>query len=117
MGYSWPGNVRELENAIERAVVLTPGTTLEARALPPTVRPNAGSRAPGAPPIPGSTMAAIERFAILETMRATGGSTSKAAELLGISARTIQYRLHEYNEAPRSALDVVRKGTAASAKS
>ncbi len=46
--------------------------------------------------IPGSTMAEIERHAILKTLEATGGSTSKAAKLLAISVRTIQYRLHQY---------------------
>jgi len=51
----------------------------------------------------------LERYAILETLKATGGSTSKAAEMLGISVRTIQYRLHQYNEAPRSDIEVVRK--------
>jgi DNA-binding NtrC family response regulator len=51
----------------------------------------------------------LERYAILETLKATGGSTSKAADMLGISVRTIQYRLHQYNEAPRSDMDVVRK--------
>jgi hypothetical protein len=45
----------------------------------------------------------------LETLKATGGSTSKAAEMLGISVRTLQYRLHQYNDAPRSDIDVVRK--------
>jgi DNA-binding NtrC family response regulator len=46
-------------------------------------------------------MAEIERFAILKTLERTGGSTSRAAEILGISARTIQYRLREYaSEAP-----------------
>ena len=105
--YDWPGNVRELENAIERAVVLTTGSQLEARQLPPSVRPKV---APGGiPMVPGATLAEIERYAILETLKSTGGSTSKAAELLGISVRTIQYRLHQYNEAPRSDVDVVRK--------
>jgi hypothetical protein len=61
------------------------------------------------PPIPGSTLAEIEKYAILETLKATGGSTSKAAEVLGISVRTIQYRLHDYNAAPRSSVAVVRK--------
>src|SRR5215510_12873848 len=51
----------------------------------------------------------LDRYAILETHKATGGSTSKAAEILGISVRTIQYRLHQYNEAPRSDIEVVRK--------
>jgi two-component system response regulator HydG len=41
-------------------------------------------------------MAEIERYAIVKTLEAAGGSTSKAAELLDISVRTIQYRLHEY---------------------
>jgi DNA-binding NtrC family response regulator len=61
------------------------------------------------PVIPGTTMAELERFAIIETLKATGGSTSKAADILGISVRTIQYRLHQYNEAPRSDIEVVRK--------
>ncbi|HET9622368.1 MAG TPA: sigma-54 dependent transcriptional regulator [Kofleriaceae bacterium] len=107
MSYGWPGNVRELENAIERAVVLTTGTTIEAAHLPPSVKPMAAPT--GMPPIPGATMAEIERYAVLETLKATGGSTSRAAEMLGISARTIQYRLHEYNAAPRSDVAVVKK--------
>ncbi len=108
VSHDWPGNVRELENAIERAVVLSSGSLIEMRALPPSIRPSASSLAPGAPPIPGSTLADIERYAILETLKATGGSTSVAAEVLGISTRTIQYRLHQYNEAPRSDVAVVR---------
>jgi DNA-binding NtrC family response regulator len=105
--YDWPGNVRELENALERAVVLaTPGGKVEPRHLPPTVRPVASSP-PGMPVIPGASMPELERYAILETLKATGGATSKAAEILKISARTIQYRLHQYNEAPRSEVDAV----------
>jgi two-component system response regulator HydG len=46
--------------------------------------------------IPGATMADIERYAILATLEATNGSTTRAAEMLDISVRTIQYRLHEY---------------------
>jgi DNA-binding NtrC family response regulator len=110
VAYDWPGNVRELENAIERAVVLATTSQLEARHLPPTVRPKVTPA--GMPIIPGATMAELERYAILETLKSTGGSTSKAAEVLAISARTIQYRLHEYNKAPRSAIDVVRKSPA-----
>ncbi len=108
VGYDWPGNVRELENAIERAVVLSTSTELEARHLPPQVRPISTS---GMPAIPGATLAEIERYAILETLKATGGSTSKAAEMLGISSRTIQYRLHEYHAAPRSDVEVVQAKT------
>jgi DNA-binding NtrC family response regulator len=105
VSYDWPGNVRELENAIERAVVLAGGGELEARHLPVGVRPVGMS---GVPLIPGATMAELERYAILETLKAAGGSTSKAAEILGISPRTIQYRLHEYQAAPRSEVDVVQ---------
>ena len=105
--YDWPGNVRELENAIERAVVLTTGGTVETKSLPPNVRPRITPA--GMPTIPGAKLAEIEKYAILETLKSTGGSTSKAAEILGISVRTIQYRLHEYNEAPRSEVDVVRR--------
>jgi two-component system response regulator HydG len=88
----WPGNVRALENAIERAVVLAAGPVIEADDLP------IESTLDGLGPlrIPGSTMAEIERYAIVKTLEAAGGSTSKAAELLDISVRTIQYRLHEY---------------------
>jgi DNA-binding NtrC family response regulator len=105
VSYDWPGNVRELENAIERAVVLASGPVLDVRQLPPNVRPVSVT---GAPPIPGATMAELERYAILETLKAAGGSTSKAAEMLGISTRTIQYRLHEYQAAPRSDVEVVQ---------
>jgi DNA-binding NtrC family response regulator len=107
VAYDWPGNVRELENAVERAVVLCNGQQIESRHLPTSVQPRVTSS--GMPIIPGATMAELERYAIVETLKATGGSTSKAAEMLGISVRTIQYRLHEYNEAPRSDVDVVSK--------
>jgi DNA-binding NtrC family response regulator len=108
MTYDWPGNVRELENAIERAVVMATGSHIEVRHLPASVRPS-GRLDHGAPLIPGSTLAEIEKYAILETLRHTGGATSKAAEILGISVRTIQYRLHEYSAAPRSEVDAVVK--------
>jgi DNA-binding NtrC family response regulator len=107
MNYNWPGNVRELENAIERAVVLSSGTSIEAKSLPAAIKPMAPPT--GMPVVPGATMAEVERYTILETLKATGGSTSRAAEILGISTRTIQYRLHEYHAAPKSEVAVVRK--------
>jgi two-component system response regulator HydG len=97
LGHRWPGNVRELENAIERAVVLAEGTELREEDLPVDVAP----LSQGGLRVPGSTMADIERFAILTTLEATGGSTSKAAEMLDISVRTIQYRLNEYRPGGR----------------
>jgi DNA-binding NtrC family response regulator len=92
--YSWPGNVRELENAIERAVVLCDGPKVEARHLPQAIVPQESREGP--PPIPGTTIADLERYAILKTLEACGGSTSKAATVLGVSPRKIQYKLHEY---------------------
>jgi two-component system response regulator HydG len=93
VAHRWPGNVRELENAIERAVVFTEGESVEAEALPFDAAP---ATIEGGPRIPGATMAELEKHAILTTLEAVGGSTSRAAEMLDISARTIQYRLHEY---------------------
>jgi DNA-binding NtrC family response regulator len=96
--HSWPGNVRELENAIERAVVLCDGAKIEARHLPVPITPGAQD---ALPPIPGSTIYDLEKYAILKTLEACKGSTSKAATILGISPRKIQYKLREYGgEAP-----------------
>jgi len=94
--------VRELENAMERAVVLGNDEKL----LPvhfPTLR-RSGAEAPrnGAAHlgvrIPGSTLAELEREAILRTLEAVGGSTSRAASILDISARKIQYKMREYEQ-------------------
>ena len=92
--YPWPGNVRELENAVERAVVVARGERVRLQDLAQTVVTTEAS--PGVPVIPGAKLAEIERYAILKTLEMTGGSTSRAAEVLGLSTRTIQYRLHEY---------------------
>jgi DNA-binding NtrC family response regulator len=100
--YPWPGNVRELENAVERAVVVCRGDKVRPEDLAPSIAVFAGSSGPdGAPPIPGSSLAELERYAILKTLEHAGGSTSRAAEILGISPRKIQYKLHEY-EATKS---------------
>jgi DNA-binding NtrC family response regulator len=99
--YGWPGNVRELENVIERAVVLCEGPRIETRHLPASVVPAQDKG--GVPPIPGSTIAELERYAILKTLEACSGSTSKAATVLGVSPRKIQYKLHEYALSPEDA--------------
>jgi two-component system, NtrC family, response regulator AtoC len=95
--YRWPGNVRELENAIERAVVLCDEGRIGRRHLPANIAPK--GEPDGPPRIPGSSIDDIERFAILKTLEMCGGSTSKAAAVLGISSRKIQYKLHEYASA------------------
>jgi DNA-binding NtrC family response regulator len=86
--------VRELENAIEQAVVLCEGDTVDVEDLP--IAPAQPSADPLKLMIPGVSMAELERYAILRTLEACGGSPSKAASVLGISRRTIQYRLHEW---------------------
>ena len=98
VAHRWPGNVRELENAVERAVVLCDGARIEGEHLPIDVAPITK----GSARIPGATMAEIERYAIMATLEATSGSTTKAAEMLDISIRTIQYRLREYGLAAKS---------------
>ncbi len=108
MAYDWPGNVRELENAVERAVVLSPGPRIERDALPAAVVPR--HEASQGPSIPGASLAELEKHAILKTLEATGGSTSKAADILGISVRKIQYKLHQYREAPKSETGAVERG-------
>jgi DNA-binding NtrC family response regulator len=92
--HGWPGNVRELESAVERAVVMAGERWIPSSDLEPALREApAGTREAR---IPGSTLADIEREAILRTLEAVRGSTSKAAAVLGISQRKIQYRLREY---------------------
>ncbi|WAS89695.1 sigma-54-dependent transcriptional regulator [Nannocystis punicea] len=97
-GLDWPGNTRQLEQCIERAVILARGREIEPRDLPREFTAAAAEHR-GAPVIPGASLWDIERYAILQTLEHTGGSTSKAARILGISARKIQYRLNEYGRA------------------
>jgi DNA-binding NtrC family response regulator len=104
-GYAWPGNVRELENVIERAVVLAQSAEIVPTDLPAHL---SAARVRSGIQIPGATMDEIERHAITKTLEATGGSTSRAAEMLNISVRKIQYKLHEYESAPKSARSAVR---------
>jgi two-component system response regulator HydG len=92
--YPWPGNVRELKNCVEQAFVFAENTVVDVGDLPITApAKDDGVRLM----VPGATMAEIERYAILETLKSTNGSTIRAAEILGISQRTIQYRLKEWN--------------------
>jgi DNA-binding NtrC family response regulator len=107
-GYGWPGNVRELENVIERAVVLSNEPMITGAELPPHLR---AAVDPGGITIPGSSLEEIEHHAIVRTLEATGGSTTRAAEILGISVRKIQYKLHEYQSAPKSNVEAVEDAT------
>ncbi len=91
--YAWPGNVRELENVVERAVVLSRGEELTERDLPDGI---AEAKRIDAEPISftvGVTLDDVENRVIKETLRHTRGDKTLAAQLLGISARTIYRRL------------------------
>jgi DNA-binding NtrC family response regulator len=108
-GYQWPGNVRELENVLERLLVVSQGRTLTAADFPAELRAptDLAPAAPiesdqtrgegeGVPTIPGSSFRTIERHAILTTYEACGRSPTRTAEILGLSLRTVHYRLREY---------------------
>jgi two-component system response regulator HydG len=94
--YDWPGNVRELENALERAVVLTPGEEIELSALPerivaPRQQPLVAER-----PTQNPTLEVIERAYIQWVLQAEGGNKSRAAEVLGIDPSTLYRKLARY---------------------
>jgi two-component system, NtrC family, response regulator AtoC len=97
--YSWPGNVRELRNAIERAAVLCTGSTILPEHLPPsmlnrTPRP-AGPARDATSHLPGE-IRNLERTRIVEALESCNGNQTRAAELLGISRRTLVSRLAEF---------------------
>ncbi len=95
--HRWPGNVRELENAMERAVLFTEGNWVPDEALPFESVPSTFENIQ----VPGATMAEVEKYVILKTLEAAEGSTARAAEILDLSVRTIQYRLHQYDVSPQ----------------
>lgn len=99
--YSWPGNVRELHNVLERAVIL--GSDVPALpellghemvggptvAVSPDLRDGIG--------LPLTTLEELEKAAIQNALKSTGGHRRKTSEILGISLRTLQYKLKQYN--------------------
>jgi DNA-binding NtrC family response regulator len=95
MDYSWPGNVRELENVVERAAVLCRSDTLRLEDLPDSVA-HASAPAPSVLSFTiGTPLDEVEHRLIRETLRHTAGDKSLAAQLLGISTRTIYRKLGE----------------------
>jgi transcriptional regulator with PAS, ATPase and Fis domain len=105
MSYDWPGNARELRNTIERAVVLCgDGAPLDAGHLPPGFgksKPSSTQAADnGAISVQvGATVDEAERLLILRTLEATGQNKTRAAEILGVSLKTLHNKLKEYNRA------------------
>ena len=101
--YDWPGNARELRNMIERAVILCPdGAPLEASYLPQGFgkTPAVVEQLPDPSAVPvrvGSTVDEAERMLILRTLDSTGQNKTRAAEILGVSLKTLHNKLKEYN--------------------
>ena len=97
--YSWPGNVRELRNTLERAVIVCEGGLIETKHLPPgfgqSVRPVVND--PDALHLGvGTTVEEAEKLLILKTLQATNNNKTRAAEILGISLKTLHNKLKEY---------------------
>jgi DNA-binding NtrC family response regulator len=96
--YSWPGNVRQLESAIERALLLAENDKITLEDLPTEVRQEVGPAAEGAFKLPaeGINFEDVERNLITQAMEQTDYNITKAAKLLGLTFRTLQYRLEKF---------------------
>jgi DNA-binding NtrC family response regulator len=101
MAYNWPGNARELRNTIERAVILCPdGAPLDAGHLPSGFGKDQAAATPADSSAitvrVGATVGEAERLLILRTLEATGQNKTRAAEILGVSLKTLHNKLKEY---------------------
>jgi DNA-binding NtrC family response regulator len=97
--YSYPGNVRQLESAIERAVLLAEGGIIKAEDLPPEMQIPEMTASAGAVfrlPPSGINFEEVEKSLILQAMERTNYNITKAAKLLGLTFRTLQYRLEKF---------------------
>jgi DNA-binding NtrC family response regulator len=97
MSYPWPGNVRQLKNVIENMVVLTNGNQISLDALPREIRPAGGEKVGGLDNVVGMSLEQLEREAIRNTLKATGGNREQAAKILGIGERTLYRKIKEYD--------------------
>jgi len=99
MSHTWPGNIRELRNVLERSAIMCE-RDLITRACLPSEFGKSQAKSPsdlGAMKFPiGTTVDAMERELILQTLAATGNNKTRAAELLGISLKTLHNKLKEY---------------------
>jgi DNA-binding NtrC family response regulator len=96
--YSWPGNVRQLESAIERAILLCEGDQITIEDLPLEVRQESRPVSEGAFKLPpeGISFEDVERDLIMQAMEQTDYNITKSAKLLGLTFRTLQYRLEKF---------------------
>ena len=101
-GYPWPGNVRELENVVERVIAMNPGDAITAEALPDFVRAGARPAASAVPDIPPEginleeAVNEFEKQLVVKALRLAGGRRAEAVRLLGLTDRTLRYRLDKY---------------------
>jgi DNA-binding NtrC family response regulator len=100
MNCNWPGNVRELRNVLERAAIVCEGSIIEPKHLPPgfgqqTIRPTV-QEANAVRLVVGTTVEEAERLLILKTLESTNNNKTRAAEILGISLKTLHNKLKEY---------------------
>ena len=93
--YNWPGNVRELRNVIERAVILSSGEFVDAKLLPPLVTESPAVAKPTLALEPGTTVEEAETRLILMTLEHTRDNKTRAAEILGISLKTLHNKLNK----------------------
>jgi transcriptional regulator with PAS, ATPase and Fis domain len=100
--YAWPGNVRELRNVIERATILSPGPFIESKHLPPSLAEEpAPQHQPQVALAPGITVEEAERRLILMTLEHTRDNKTRAAEILGISLKTLHNKLNKLRLRPK----------------
>src|SRR4051794_13307331 len=100
--YQWPGNIRELRNVIERATILAEGEFIEPRHLPPTLVSRGEEILPTVTLSPGTTVDEAERRLILLTLDHTRNNKTRAAEILGISLKTLHNKLNRMKSEGRS---------------
>lgn len=94
--HPWPGNVRQLRNVIERAVIVSEGRTIRKRDLPEEFRATSSSDGGNISIRLGSSLEEVEKELISKTIDFTGGNKTRAAEILGVSAKTLYNKLDRF---------------------
>ncbi len=101
MRHEWPGNVRELENVVERSVIMARGEMITPMEFPEILKKlDDELKANSVNFEPGRSLKEVEKEMILRTLEETGGNRTHAADILGISRRTLQMKLKEYGINP-----------------
>ncbi|MBF8279515.1 MAG: putative response regulator in two-component regulatory system, sigma 54-dependent [candidate division NC10 bacterium] len=100
--HDWPGNVRELRNVLERAILVTQGKMIVPADLPPDFRAQRHGQAPELVLHVGTTIDAAEKSLIMKTLERTNQNKTRAAEILGISLKTLHNKLARYREGSSS---------------